>query len=57
MESNSLLAWFFSSIDISLCLQVKVALQYMRRVIQKKAKFDIMNLNCVQVLIIDVILG
>ncbi|KAL3521787.1 hypothetical protein ACH5RR_014621, partial [Cinchona calisaya] len=28
---------------------VKVALQYMRRVIQKKAKFDIMNLNTSQV--------
>ncbi|XP_027087296.2 uncharacterized protein [Coffea arabica] len=28
---------------------VKVALQYMRRVIQKKAKFDIMNLDGVQV--------
>lgn len=29
--------------------QVKMALQYMRRVIQKKAKFDIMDLNAVQV--------
>lgn len=28
---------------------VKVAVQYMRRVIQKKAKFDIMNLSCAQV--------
>lgn len=28
---------------------VKVAVQYMRRVIQKKAKFDIMDLKCVQV--------
>ncbi|KAA8537251.1 hypothetical protein F0562_027062 [Nyssa sinensis] len=28
---------------------VKVAVQYMRRVIQKKAKFDIMDLNCLQV--------
>ncbi|XP_043701254.1 uncharacterized protein LOC122651784 isoform X2 [Telopea speciosissima] len=28
---------------------VKMAVQYMRRVIQKKAKFDIMNLNCIQV--------
>ncbi|OVA19694.1 hypothetical protein BVC80_9059g12 [Macleaya cordata] len=28
---------------------VKVAVQYMRRVIQKKAKFDIMDLNCMQV--------
>ncbi|XP_022926850.1 uncharacterized protein LOC111433838 isoform X1 [Cucurbita moschata] len=28
---------------------VKVAVQYMRRVIEKKAKFDIMNLNCLQV--------
>lgn len=28
---------------------VKVAVQYMRRVIQKKAKFDIMSLNCLQV--------
>ncbi|KAK4792009.1 hypothetical protein SAY86_022444 [Trapa natans] len=28
---------------------IKVALQYMRRVIQKRAKFDIMNLNCLQV--------
>ncbi|KAL8152465.1 hypothetical protein V2J09_010225 [Rumex salicifolius] len=27
---------------------VKMALQYMRRVIQKKAKFDIMDLNCAQ---------
>ncbi|KAL6972266.1 hypothetical protein U1Q18_031954, partial [Sarracenia purpurea var. burkii] len=27
---------------------VKVAVQYMRRVIQKKAKFDIMHLNCIQ---------
>ncbi|KAJ8562638.1 hypothetical protein K7X08_031090 [Anisodus acutangulus] len=28
---------------------IKVAVQYMRRVIQKKAKFDIMKLNCLQV--------
>ncbi|CAI9087079.1 OLC1v1021062C1 [Oldenlandia corymbosa var. corymbosa] len=28
---------------------IKVALQYMRRVIQKKANFDIMSLNCLQV--------
>ncbi|XP_057478074.1 uncharacterized protein LOC130765610 isoform X2 [Actinidia eriantha] len=28
---------------------VKVAVQFMRRVIQKKAKFDIMDLNCIQV--------
>ncbi|KAI8007243.1 Uncharacterized protein YqkD [Camellia lanceoleosa] len=28
---------------------VKVAVQYMRRAIQKKAKFDIMDLNCIQV--------
>lgn len=28
---------------------VKMAVQYMRRVIQKKAKFDIMDLNCLQV--------
>ncbi|CAN1842282.1 Uncharacterized protein YqkD [Linum perenne] len=28
---------------------VKMALQYMRRVIQKKAKFDIMDLNCLKV--------
>ncbi|KAK3009123.1 hypothetical protein RJ639_014919, partial [Escallonia herrerae] len=28
---------------------VKVAVQYMRRIIQKKAKFDIMDLNCMQV--------
>ncbi|KAK4741676.1 hypothetical protein SAY87_025264 [Trapa incisa] len=28
---------------------IKVALQYMRRVIQKRAKFDIRNLNCLQV--------
>lgn len=27
---------------------VKVAVQYMRRVIMKKAKFDIMNLNCLK---------
>ncbi|CAN1842280.1 Uncharacterized protein YqkD [Linum perenne] len=27
---------------------VKMALQYMRRVIQKKAKFDIMDLNCLK---------
>ncbi|KAG5011348.1 hypothetical protein JHK87_019863 [Glycine soja] len=27
---------------------VKMAVQYMRRVIEKKAKFDIMNLNCLQ---------
>ncbi|KAH7546970.1 hypothetical protein FEM48_Zijuj01G0257500 [Ziziphus jujuba var. spinosa] len=29
--------------------QVKMAVQYMRRVIEKKAKFDIMDLNCLQV--------
>lgn len=29
--------------------QVKMAIQYMRRVIQKRAKFDIMDLNTVQV--------
>ncbi|XAR53900.1 hypothetical protein NMG60_11022635 [Bertholletia excelsa] len=28
---------------------VKVAVQYMRRVIQKKAKFDIMDLDCIKV--------
>ncbi|KAG2688781.1 hypothetical protein I3843_09G110600 [Carya illinoinensis] len=28
---------------------VKMAVQYMRRVIERKAKFDIMNLNCLQV--------
>ncbi|XP_027330854.1 uncharacterized protein LOC113846598 isoform X2 [Abrus precatorius] len=28
---------------------VKMAVQYMRRVIEKKAKFDIMNLNCLPV--------
>ncbi|KAK7412769.1 hypothetical protein VNO78_04385 [Psophocarpus tetragonolobus] len=28
---------------------VKMAVQYMRRVIEKKAKFDIMDLNCLQV--------
>nr|GLL37783.1 uncharacterized protein LOC109178902 isoform X4 [Ipomoea trifida] len=28
---------------------VKVAVQYMRRIIQKRAKFDIMSLNCLQV--------
>ncbi|PKI61591.1 hypothetical protein CRG98_018020 [Punica granatum] len=28
---------------------VKMAVQYMRRVIQKRAKFDIMHLNCLQV--------
>uniref|UniRef100_A0A0V0III5 Putative alpha/beta-Hydrolases superfamily protein-like n=1 Tax=Solanum chacoense TaxID=4108 RepID=A0A0V0III5_SOLCH len=28
---------------------IKVAVQYMRHVIQKKAKFDIMRLNCLQV--------
>ncbi|KAG7963278.1 hypothetical protein I3843_09G110600 [Carya illinoinensis] len=27
---------------------VKMAVQYMRRVIERKAKFDIMNLNCLQ---------
>jgi len=26
-----------------------VAVQYMRRIIQKKAKFNIMDLNCVKV--------
>lgn len=30
-------------------VQVKVAVQYMRRIIQKRAKFDIMSLNCLQV--------
>ena len=28
-----------------------MAVQYMRRVIEKKAKFDIMDLNCLQVLL------
>ncbi|XP_068320214.1 uncharacterized protein [Pyrus communis] len=28
---------------------VKMAIQYMRRIIEKKAKFDIMDLNCLQV--------
>lgn len=28
-----------------------MAVQYMRRVIEKKAKFDIMNLNCLLVCI------
>uniref|UniRef100_A0A2P2M7V3 Uncharacterized protein n=1 Tax=Rhizophora mucronata TaxID=61149 RepID=A0A2P2M7V3_RHIMU len=31
------------------CIQIKMAVQYMRRVIQKKAKFDIMDLNCLKV--------
>jgi hypothetical protein len=30
-------------------LQVKYAIQYMRRKIQKKAKFDIMDLNTIKV--------
>lgn len=30
-------------------LQVKFAIQYMRRAIQKKAKFDIMDLNTIKV--------
>ncbi|XP_048447328.1 uncharacterized protein LOC103963697 isoform X3 [Pyrus x bretschneideri] len=30
---------------------VKMAVQYMRRIIEKKAKFDIMDLNCLQVAI------
>lgn len=34
---------------LSFLIQVKVAVQYMRRVIQKKAKFDIMDLNCLKV--------
>ncbi|RWR82526.1 Abhydrolase_5 domain-containing protein [Cinnamomum micranthum f. kanehirae] len=34
---------------LSLSCQVKMAIQYMRRSIQKKAKFDIMDLNCAQV--------
>ncbi|CAB4275564.1 unnamed protein product [Prunus armeniaca] len=29
--------------------EVKMAVQYMRRIIEKKAKFDIMDLNCLQV--------
>ena len=31
------------------CMQVKVAVQYMRKAIQKKAHFDIMDLDTVQV--------
>jgi hypothetical protein len=34
---------------VILIFQVKMAVQYMRRVIQRKAKFDIMDLNVVQV--------
>ena len=32
-------------------LQVKFAIQYMRRAIQKKAKFDIMDLNTIKVVL------
>lgn len=35
----------------SLSNQVKMAVQYMRRVIERRAKFDIMDLNCLQVLL------
>ncbi|KAJ0083170.1 hypothetical protein Patl1_09625 [Pistacia atlantica] len=41
---------FFScAISFLMLVTVKMAVQYMRRVIQKKAKFDIMNLNCLKV--------
>ena len=36
-------------IVVIIYFQVKMAVQYMRRVIQKRAKFDIMDLNVVQV--------
>nr|XP_012575526.1 uncharacterized protein LOC101501041 isoform X4 [Cicer arietinum] len=35
--------------DPSIAGMVKMAVQYMRRVIEKKAKFDIMKLNCILV--------
>ncbi|XP_028179609.1 uncharacterized protein LOC114366817 isoform X1 [Glycine soja] len=35
--------------SLSVCAYVKMAVQYMRRVIEKKAKFDIMDLNCLLV--------
>ncbi|XP_068463222.1 uncharacterized protein [Phaseolus vulgaris] len=34
---------------------VKMAVQYMRRVIEKKAKFDIMNLNCLLSLLYEIL--
>ncbi|KDO78612.1 hypothetical protein CISIN_1g011425mg [Citrus sinensis] len=34
-----------------------MAVQYMRRVIQKKAKFDIMDLNCLKSLLYEIITG
>ncbi|XP_021620780.1 uncharacterized protein LOC110621053 isoform X6 [Manihot esculenta] len=36
---------------------VKMAVQYMRRIIQKKAKFDIMDLNCLKSLLCEIITG
>jgi hypothetical protein len=32
-----------------------MVVQYMRRVIEKKAKFDIMDLNCLQVLVVGLV--
>ncbi|XP_059437983.1 uncharacterized protein LOC132170865 isoform X2 [Corylus avellana] len=36
---------------------VKMAVQYMRRVIERRAKFDIMDLNCLQSLLYEIITG
>lgn len=36
-------------------LQVKFAIQYMRRAILKKAKFDIMDLNTIKVLLLSIL--
>lgn len=47
VKNRNPLSW--SEICFSFFHQVKVAVQYMRRVIQKKAKFDIMDLNCIKV--------
>lgn len=36
-------------LELLFFVQIKIAVQYMRHVIQKRAKFDIMDLNAVQV--------
>lgn len=41
--------WLLILLVHDVCMQVKVAVQYMRKAIQKKAHFDIMDLDTVQV--------
>ncbi|PPD74773.1 hypothetical protein GOBAR_DD28301 [Gossypium barbadense] len=51
LKCPKLVCWYGQKMPphLSTRCEVKMAVQYIRRVIQKKAKFDIMDLNCLKV--------